>query len=67
MTVLLEPKVAQRNLIEPDYWTCPHGVRVRPTATYGPAVAELCDKAGFTPDPQQELGLDLVFAIRPDG
>lgn len=59
--------LAKRQLIEPDYWTCPHGIRVRPTATYGPAVAELCDKAGYTPDPQQELGLDLVFAIRPDG
>lgn len=67
MTALAEPKVAKRDLVEPDYWTCPHGVRVRPTATYGPAVAELCDKTGFTPDPQQELGLDLVFAIRPDG
>lgn len=59
--------LAKRELVEPDYWTCPHGVRVRPTATYGPAVAELCDQAGFTPDPQQELGLDLVFAIRSDG
>jgi hypothetical protein len=59
--------LAKRTLVEPDYWTCPHGVRVRPTSTYGPAVADLCDKAGFTPDPQQELGLDLVFAIRPDG
>lgn len=59
--------LAKRPLVEPDYWTCPHGVRVRPTATYGPAVAELCEKAGFTPDAQQELGLDLVFAIRSDG
>lgn len=59
--------LAKRELVEPDYWTCPHGVRVRPSLTYGPAVAELCDKAGFTPDPQQQLGLDLVFAIRPDG
>lgn len=59
--------LARRELIEPDYWTCPHGVRVRPSLTYGPAVAELCDKAGYTPDPQQELGLDLIFAIRPDG
>lgn len=59
--------LARRQLVEPDYWTCPHGIRVRPSLTYGPAVAELCDKAGYTPDPQQELGLDLVFAIRSDG
>ncbi|WP_067428327.1 hypothetical protein [Nocardioides jensenii] len=61
--------LAKRRLIEPDYWTCPHGVRVRPepALTYGPEVAELCAKAGYAPDPQQELGLDLVFAIRPDG
>lgn len=67
MTLLAEPAVAKRKLIEPDYWTCPHGVRARPSLTYGPAVAELCATAGFAPDPQQELGLDLVFAIRRDG
>lgn len=63
------PTLAKRTLIEPDYWTCPHGVRVRPepALTYGPEVADLCHKAGYGPDPQQELGLDLVFAIRPDG
>lgn len=59
--------LAKRQLVEPTYWTCPHGVRVRPSLTYGPAVAEICDKAGYTPDPQQELGLDIVFSIRPDG
>ncbi len=63
------PTLAKRQLIEPDYWTCPHGVRTRPdpALTYGPEVADLCAKAGYAPDPQQELGLDLVFAIRPDG
>ena len=63
------PTLAKRQLVEPDYWTCPHGVRTRPepALTYGPEVAELCAKAGYAPDPQQELGLDLVFAIRPDG
>ena len=62
-------KLAKRRLVEPDYWTSPHGVRARPepALTYGPEVAELCAKAGYVPDPQQELGLDLVFAIRPDG
>jgi hypothetical protein len=63
------PLPAKRELIEPTFWTCPHGVRVRPepSLTYGPEVADLCDKAGYTPDPQQELGLDLVFAFRSDG
>lgn len=58
-----------RRLIEPDYWTCPHGKRTRPTEamTYGPEVAEVCAAAGFAPDPQQELGLDLIFAVEPDG
>lgn len=60
---------AKRVLVEPDYWTCPHGVRVRPepALTFGPEVADVCDQAGFTPDPQQELGLDLIFQIRADG
>lgn len=62
-------RLAKRQLVAPDYWTCPHGIRVRPepALTYGPEVADLCDRAGYTPDPQQELGLDLTFAIRPDG
>jgi hypothetical protein len=66
---MIDATLAKRELVVPDYWTCPHGINVRPDAalTYGPEVAALCDKAGFTPDPQQELGLDLVFAIRPDG
>lgn len=64
----MSAKPAKR-LIEPDFWTCPHGVRARPEPylTYGPEVAEINAKAGFAPDPQQELGLDLIFAIRPDG
>ena len=65
----MSARLAKRRLVEPDYWTCPHGVRVRPkpALTYGPEVADLCAKAGYAPDPQQELGLDLIFAIRPDG
>jgi hypothetical protein len=35
--------------------------------TYGPEVADICSLAGFAPDPEQELILDLVFAIGPDG
>lgn len=58
-----------RRLVEPDYWTCPHGLRQRPEKilTFGPEVAEVNAAADFPPDPQQELGLDLIFAIKPDG
>ena len=65
----MSARPAKRQLVEPTYWTSPHGIRARPepALTYGPEVADLCDKAGYTPDPQQELGLDLVFAIRSDG
>lgn len=64
----MKAKLARR-LVEPDYWTCPHGLRTRPETvlTYGPEVADLNAKIGFEPDPQQELCLDLIFAINPDG
>jgi hypothetical protein len=35
--------------------------------TYGPIVADANAAAGFPPDPEQELGLDALFAISPDG
>lgn len=35
--------------------------------TLGPEVAELCDTAGFTPDPNQALILDAMFAVGQDG
>jgi hypothetical protein len=35
--------------------------------TLGPEVADVNARAGFAPDPQQELILDLTFAVRPDG
>jgi hypothetical protein len=35
--------------------------------TYGPEVADLADLAGLTPDPEQELGLDALFAINDVG
>lgn len=62
------PKLARR-LVEPDIWTCPHGDRRRPrkVLTYGPEVADVNAAANFAPDPQQELGLDLIFAFEPDG
>lgn len=56
-------------LLEPDHWTTPAGPRWRPekTRTYGPLVADICAKANFAPDPQQELALDLLFAFTSDG
>lgn len=65
----MKTRPARRQLVEPDFWTCPHGVRVRPepSLTYGPEVADICAGAGYAPDPQQELGLDHIFAIEPDG
>lgn len=44
--------------IEPQYLTHPTYVE-----TYGPEVAEVCSWADFPPDPEQELLLDLLFAI----
>lgn len=50
---LLEP-----GLICPNHATGPDWVY-----TDGPAVAELCAAAGYAPDPQQQLGLDVIFAV----
>lgn len=33
--------------------------------TDGPQVAALCEQIGFTPDPEQRLILDALFALRP--
>ena len=54
--------LAKRTLLKPTYLHEPARVE-----TFGPLVADLCDRAGFAPDPEQELILDNVFAIRPDG
>lgn len=35
--------------------------------TLGPEVAELCEMAGFAPDPEQRLILDAAFALTPAG
>ncbi|MBZ5736483.1 hypothetical protein K8Z61_18485 [Nocardioides sp. TRM66260-LWL] len=35
--------------------------------TFGPEVCDVGVEAGFVPDPEQELFLDLLFAIGPDG
>lgn len=35
--------------------------------TYGPQVCDLAAAAGFAPYPEQELLMDLLFAVGPDG
>ncbi|MGZ6788372.1 MAG: hypothetical protein ACXVGQ_00310 [Mycobacteriaceae bacterium] len=57
----MKPRLARR-LVQPDHDTGPAYVE-----TYGPEVADLCAAADFAPDPQQELALDRIFAIRADG
>jgi phage terminase large subunit-like protein len=54
-------KLAKR-LVEPTWLSHPIYVQ-----TYGPEVAELAALADFAPYPEQELFLDLLFAIGPDG
>lgn len=51
-----------RRRLEPTYLHVPEYVE-----TFGPEVAELCARAGFAPDPEQELILDATFAIQPNG
>jgi hypothetical protein len=53
--------LAKRRL-DPAYFTHPPYVE-----TYGPEVADLSALAGFEPDPEQAMGLDVLFAIGPDG
>lgn len=49
-------------LTEPAHrWIPPY------SETLGPEVAEICTMAGFAPDPEQQLALDAIFALRPDG
>lgn len=54
---LVDPEQAA-GLVCPDHYSGPDWVY-----TDGPAVAEINAKAGFEPDPQQQLGLDLIFAV----
>lgn len=46
-------------LVEPAYHSSPPR-----DFTDGEDVADLCEVAGFTPDPEQRLGLDDIFAVR---
>jgi hypothetical protein len=54
--------VAAPLLVEPAFKTHPPF-----TQTAGPEVAELCAMAGFEPDAEQQLGLDLIFAFDKAG
>ena len=59
----MKPRLARRPLrVEPLHCTYPDYVQ-----TYGPEVADICALANYAPDPEQEMLLDLLFAIRPDG
>ena len=49
-------------LVEPAYSNFPEFSR-----TYGPEVGELCQLAGFAPDPEQQLILDAVFGVGKGG
>lgn len=51
-----------RRLLKPTHLHVPEYVE-----TFGPEVADICARAGFDPDPEQQLILDATFAIRPDG
>lgn len=55
-------RLLAKRRVEPTWMTCPPSVE-----TFGPEVSELCATAGFAPDPEQELILDLVFAVGPTG
>ena len=54
--------MSARRRLDPTYLHVPEYVE-----TFGPEVADLCAKAGFAPDPEQELILDATFAILPNG
>lgn len=47
--------------VPPDWYTRPDY-----TETLGPEVFELCDRAGYTPYPEQAMLLDDIFAIDPN-
>lgn len=54
--------MSARRRLEPTYLHAPEFVE-----TFGPEVADICARAGFAPDPEQELILDATFAILPSG
>lgn len=54
--------MSARRRLEPSHLHVPEYVE-----TFGPEVADVCARAGFAPDPEQELILDATFAIQPNG
>jgi hypothetical protein len=50
------------SLVEPAFRHAPQF-----TETLGPEVADIADLAGFAPDPEQQLALDLIFALDSEG
>ncbi len=58
----LAKRLVSPDLVCPVHWSGPDWV-----LTDGPAVAELNAAANFPPDPQQELGLDMIFAVGQNG
>jgi hypothetical protein len=54
--------VAALPLVEPAYLSAPTYTR-----TLGDVVADLASMVGLDPDPEQRLGLDLLFAMTPAG
>lgn len=58
----MKRNVLARRLVEPTWLN--HPVYVE---TLGPEVADINALAGYAPDPEQELILDLTFAIGPNG
>lgn len=53
--------VAAPELVAPSFHWCPPYTR-----TDGPLVAEVCEMAGYVPDPEQLLILDDLFAVGDD-
>lgn len=58
----LAKRLVSPDLVCPDHYAGPDWV-----LTDGPAVADVNAAAGFAPDPQQELALDLLFAVGENG
>lgn len=56
------PSVKAPDLVRPAHYTRP-----KYRLTDGPLVAELCELAGFGPDPEQRMLLDDIFAVDKSG
>jgi hypothetical protein len=56
------PSALAAEVVAPAHYTRPKFV-----TTDGPLVAEICELAGFAPDPEQRMLLDDLFAVGRDG